>query len=62
MQNEQNTEQLFLTVRQVAERFGISIKTVRRRLLRKDLCVVRVGRSLRIPRAAVEIFESRRSE
>jgi excisionase family DNA binding protein len=43
-----------LTVLEAAERLAVKTKTVRAWIWRKQIAYVKVGRSVRIPRAAVE--------
>lgn len=47
----------YLTVTEVADRFRVDNRTIRRLIDRGDLPAVRVGdRSLRVPTAAVDAF------
>jgi len=43
-----------LTIAEVAERLRISPRTVRRQIASGALCAVKIGRSVRVPRLAVE--------
>lgn len=47
----------FFTSEEVAERLGVSTKTVRRLIWRKKLYAVRIGRSIRIPVRDLEVYE-----
>lgn len=52
-QREIHLESLALTYRQVARAANISERTVRKLVRRGDLAAVRIGRSVRVPRAEV---------
>jgi excisionase family DNA binding protein len=43
-----------LTIAEVAERLRVSPRTVRRQIASGALCAVKIGRSVRVPRLAVE--------
>ena len=43
-----------LTIAEVAERLRVSPRTVRRQIVSGALCAVKIGRSVRIPRSAVD--------
>jgi excisionase family DNA binding protein len=48
-----NTSNVLLSVREVAERLKVSTRTVQRLVRRQDLRAYRVGRQLRIPELAI---------
>jgi|TARA_R100001440_G_scaffold59873_2_gene79600 excisionase family DNA binding protein len=48
-----NTSNVLLSVREVAERLKVSPRTVQRLVRKKDLRAYRVGRQLRIPELAI---------
>ena len=48
-----------LSVRMVADRFAVSEETIRRMIARGELEARRFGRTIRVPRAAVEAIECR---
>jgi excisionase family DNA binding protein len=50
---------LFFTVEQLAARWQISQRTVRRLIKRGELCAVEIGAQLRVPVSAVERYEAR---
>lgn len=43
-----------LTPEEAAERLGIKVSTIRRRILERRIDAVKIGRNIRIPEAAVE--------
>lgn len=47
--------------KQVADYWGVSVTTVDRMILRDELGVMRIGRSVRIPISEIVRFESERS-
>jgi excisionase family DNA binding protein len=47
-----------LTIAEVAERLRVSPRTVRRQIASGALCAVKIGRSVRVPRPAVEALFS----
>ena len=53
-------EQTYLTARETAERLGISLRTVRRRIADGSLVSIKIGGAVRIPSAALEPPEARR--
>ena len=50
---------VFVSVREIATRWDISVATVRRMIWRKELPHLRLGSSVRVPLAAIEEFESK---
>jgi excisionase family DNA binding protein len=54
-------EQPYLTARETAERLGISLRTVRRRIADGSLASIKIGGAVRIPASALELPEARAS-
>jgi excisionase family DNA binding protein len=52
-------EQAYLTARETAERLGISLRTVRRRIADGSLPSIKIGGAVRIPVSALEPAEAR---
>jgi excisionase family DNA binding protein len=52
-------EQAYLTARETAERLGISLRTVRRRIADGSLPSIKIGGAVRIPAVALEPAEPR---
>ncbi len=52
-------EQAYLTARETAERLGISLRTVRRRIADGSLPSIKIGGAVRIPATALEPAEAR---
>jgi excisionase family DNA binding protein len=52
-------EQAYLTARETAERLGISLRTVRRRIADGSLASLKIGGVVRIPALALEAAETR---
>ncbi len=50
-------ETRYLTAAEVAERLGISLRTVRRRIADGTLPAVRIGGAVRVPASALEVAE-----
>lgn len=50
---------VFVSVREIATRWDISVATVRRMIWRKELPHLRLGSSVRVPLASIEEFESK---
>ncbi len=50
----ESKDKAVLTIAEVAERLRISPRTVRRQIASGALCAVKIGRSVRIPRSAVD--------
>lgn len=50
----------WMTRRQAAERWGISVTTIDRMILRGELEAVHFGKTVRIPRVSVEAYERER--
>ena len=52
-------EQAYLTAREAAERLGISLRTVRRRIADESLASIKIGGAVRIPASALELPTTR---
>ena len=52
----QETLAPLLTVQEVASLFKLSVRTLRRHIAAGALSVVRIGRSIRVPREAIVAF------
>jgi excisionase family DNA binding protein len=55
-------EQPYVTARETAERLGISLRTVRRRIADGSLASLKIGGVVRIPASALEPSEARASK
>lgn len=49
-----HTSKQLLTVAQAAERLGLKVATIRRRILERKIPYVKLGRAVRIPVEAIE--------
>ena len=49
-----HTSKQLLTVAQAAERLGLKVATIRRRILERKISYVKLGRAVRIPVEAIE--------
>ena len=52
-----NQENPFLAAADIAQRWSISVASVRRMIWRGDLAYVKIGRSVRVPLSEVQTYE-----
>ena len=52
---------MLLTLRDVAERWKVSVKSVRRHIAANRLCVIRIGKALRVSEDELVRFERQNS-